>query len=175
MIENSINSLSDLLDKLDENWGGDVTFFPPVSEKILQEFESIVAYRLPEIFRWLYTKKTNGLKIDNKGILSLFDENNKKTYVDNLNRFNDPKKNLFFKNRPQIFNDYLIVGYYQKDIICLSKKYQFENPLLYISSNFNSSQGVDFDRIDLNLEGFLKKIIFEEYLDETPMENFTLK
>ena len=103
MIENSINSLSDLLDKLDENWGGDVTFFPPVSEKILQEFESIVAYRLPEIFRWLYTKKTNGLKIDNKGILSLFDENNKKTYVDNLNRFNDPKKNLLFNTNSIIY------------------------------------------------------------------------
>ncbi|MEI8321437.1 MAG: hypothetical protein WCG05_05500 [Alphaproteobacteria bacterium] len=175
MIKNEIESLSKCVDNLKNKWGGDITFFPPTFEETLKNFELVAAYKLPEIFHWFYLQKNNGLKIDNKGILGCYDKNIKKTYVENLERFNDPKKEIYFQGRPEIFNDYLIVGYDHLNLICLSKKYNFENPLLYICSNPNSKKGVDFYRTTLTLEGFLKKIATDTFDDDGDFDQAVLK
>jgi len=165
-IESSIESLNRYLTSLEDEWGGDVGFLPPVTQEKIMEVNESISYKLPTIFEWLYTKKSNGIKVDNKAILSVYDSNSKKTFVENIERLNDPNKNLYFKGRQNIFNDYIIVGYIHTKLICISKKYNFPDPLLYICPNPNSSHGVDFYRTDFNLEGIIRKMVDETFIDE---------
>lgn len=165
-IEHDIDTLNNYFDELAEEWGGDIDFYPPISEAQLCELEKCIDYKLPDIFRWMYTTKTNGIKIDNKLILPIYDEKNKKTFVENVGRFNDPSKDLYFKGRPSIFKDYVIIGYEGSAIICLSKKYHVPNPLLYSCSDFNNPGGVNFYRSDLNLEGLIKKMVKETFEED---------
>ncbi len=170
-----ISHLNEYIDAIDEEWGGDIDFRSPVSENHLNELEIVLNYRLPEIFRWLYTKKTNGLQVDNRSVLGVYDHQNRKTFVENINRFNDPSKNLYFKDRPEIFNDYVIVGYEHKNLVCISKKYDFTDPLLYSCPEPNNPKGVDFYCMDINLLGFIKKIVYEVFENETKSDNWILK
>lgn len=169
-VETSIESLNSYLSSLEEEWGDDVGFLPTITQEQIMEAEEEINYKLPPIFKWLYTKKSNGIKIDNKAILPIYDPKNKKTFVENIGRFNDPNKNLYFKGRPNIFGDYVIVGYMHTKLICFSKKYDFPDPLLYICPNPNNSHGVDFYRTDFNLEGAIKKMVEETFMDETAEE-----
>ena len=130
---------------------------------------------MPAVFRWLYTKKTNGLQIDNRSILGIYDSKNRKTFAQNINRYNDPSKGLYFKDRPHIYDDYVIVGYEHKNLVCISKKYDFPNPLLYCCSEPNSAEGVDFYCMDINLLGFIRKMVYEVLEDETNADDMVLK
>lgn len=166
MLEEEVIQLNNYINFIEEEWGGDIEFRQPVSEEMVNQIEKILDYKFPAIFRWFYVNKTNGLKINNNSILGINDNKNKKIHVENINRFNDPSKELYFKGRPHIFNDYVIIGYEHSTLVCLSKKYDFDNPLLYYCDNYNNSKGVDFFCMDINLEGFIKKMILDSFGDE---------
>jgi len=165
-IEKDIVSLDKYLNQLEEEFGGDILFYPPISESKLIEAENILIYKFPEIFRWLYAKKNNGLKIDNKSIIGIYDEKNKKTFVENIIRYNDPSKELFFKEKNYIFDDYIIIGYDHTKLLCISKKYEYPNPLLYVCKNPNSVKEINFFRTNFNLENCINNFIQEAYGDE---------
>lgn len=167
MLKEEIRKLNNYIDLIETEWGGDIEFRQTISEELFKETEEFLNFQLPAIFKWLYINKTNGLKFDNKSILSIYDSHNKKTSVENINRFNDPTKGLYFKERPHIFNDYVIIGYEHNTLVCLSKKYNLDNPLLYSCSDYNNSKGVNFYCMDINLEGFIKKIVIDSFEDET--------
>jgi len=172
---NAISQLNDYIDESDKKWGGDIGLRSPISDAQLNEVELALNYKLPEIFRWFYTKKTNGLNIDNRSVLGIYDQKNRKTFVENINRFNDPSKDLYFKGRPHIFNDYVIVGYEHTNLVCVSKKYDLPNPLLYSCPEPNNSEGIDFYCMELDLLGFIKKMMYEVFEEEQKEDNLILK
>lgn len=162
-IDADIKNLAEFFDTLEEERGGDIKFYSPITESELCKLEKLINYRLPDIFRWFYTNKSNGIEIDNKVIFPIYNEADKKTFVENIARLNDPSKDLYFKGRPHIYGDYLIVGRDFNALICISKKYNFPNPLLYSCSDPNSSKGVNFHNTDLNLEGLIRKMIKDTF------------
>ncbi len=151
--------LKSTLEAINEAFGGDVTFFPPVDINFLENFERKISWKFPEIFRYFYTQESNGLIINDKRIFSFYLKDNKKTWVENLERMNDSKISPWFKGRPHIFNDYVVIGQDNTIIFCLSKKYNFDNPAIYICKNPNDMKGVDLDRLDLDLEGLITQMI----------------
>jgi|GEM_PF-2480034 len=173
-INQHIENLDACLGAIKDMYEGDIVFNKPVSEARLLELESSINYRLPGIFREFYTKESNGIKIDNKCILPIFDKENKKTIVENIARYNDPSKELFFKGRPNIYNDYVIIGYDHTKLICISKKYDLPNPLLYICPSPNAKKQVDFYRTDFNLESFISHMV-EETFSQDELDDWVLK
>ena len=73
-----IHSLKLALEDIDNKWGGDVTFIKPIQEKDLNEFESSINWKLPQVFRYFYTKETNGIIIDSARIYSIYNKEQKK-------------------------------------------------------------------------------------------------
>jgi len=156
-------SLHDSLLKINDVLGGDVGFIRPINDGEIDHIESIINWRLPSVFRYFYSKETNGLIIDDKRIYSIYDRGQKKTWVDNLERMNNPEKSPWFKKRPQIFNDYLIIGSDGKAIFCLSKKYDFTNPSLYICKDSNDPKEVNLDKLNLDLESLILEMLNQAY------------
>lgn len=159
----NFTSIKKILERANLEYGGDITFLSPIHEDSLQSFEKRINWDLPDMFRDFYTNETNGLIIGNRRIYSLYDKKQKKTYVENLERMNDPEKSPWFKGRPHIFNDYVIIGADSETIFCISKKYGIPNPLIYICRNPNSKHGVDLDCLDLDLGGLIETMIRLEY------------
>jgi hypothetical protein len=122
-----------------------------------------IGWKLPRVFSHFLQQETNGILIGNKRIFSLFDKDQKKTLVESLERNNDPEKSPWFKGRPHIFSDYLVIGSDLEICFCYSKKYDLNNPSVYICENANSKSGVDFDKLDLDLEGLIKTMVSEEF------------
>lgn len=158
-----ITSLKDTLALMEDRFGGDITFIKPIVEERLSNFEDSINWKLPAIFRYFYTEETNGIIIDNKQIYSLYDKEQKKTWVDNLSRMNSPNTSPWFKGRPHIFEDYLVIGNDINVIFCLSKKYQLDNPSLYICKNPNNSSGVDFEILNLDLESLIVEMAMQAF------------
>ncbi|WP_025144872.1 SMI1/KNR4 family protein [Pedobacter jeongneungensis] len=156
-------SLHNYLKELDEEYGGDISFIPKVDAQLLANFERTCNWTLPEIFKFFLTSECNGLIIGNKRILSIYDQSQKKTFVESLERNNDPDKSPLFKGRPQIFNDYLVIGSDGEVCFCYSKKYDFPNPGIYICENANSKNGVDFENLEMDLIGLIKTMIANEF------------
>jgi len=159
----AIESLHKLVKEIDEKYGGDVSFMTPASRLSIEEFEALIGWKLPAILKYFLMVESNGLIIGNKRIFSLLDKGQKKTFVDNLQRQNNPETSPWFKQRPHIFDDYLVIGQDGEICFCFSKKYQIDNPSVYICENANSSNGVDFDRLNLDLEGLIRIMIKEEF------------
>ncbi len=161
-----IVSLQDYLEKLNEEFGGDIGFIPTVTEDKILNFETIIGWRLPEIFRHLLLNECNGIIIGNKRIFSTYEKEQKKTFVDNLERNNDPAKSSWFKTRPEIFKDYVVIGADLDICFCYSKKYSFVDPAIYICTNPNGRDGVDFERLNFGLEGLISVMVSEEFEDD---------
>lgn len=151
------------LESIDEDYGGDVGFIPPISLDLVESFEKSIGWQLPAIYKFFLTNESNGIVIGNKRILSLNDSDQKKTWSDNLERNNNPEVSFWFKERPLIFNDYLVIGTDGEICFCYSKKYDLTNPWIYICEDPNSRSGVNFERLDLDLEGLIKAMITEEF------------
>lgn len=134
-----------------------------VSKDNVVKFEKVIEWKLPKIFAYFLQEEANGIVIGNKRILSLFDSQQKKTFVESLERNNDPEKSPWFKGRPQIFSDYVVIGSDLGMCFCYSKKYDLDNPSIYICENANSKTGVDFERLDLDLEGLIKTMVAQEF------------
>lgn len=160
---NTIESLHNYLEELNDEYGGDVGFIPTTTIEKVRLFESGINWELPSVFKYFLSSESNGIIIGNRRIYSLFDSTQKKTFVDNLERNNDPSKSFWFKDRPHIFNDYLVIGSDKETCFCFSKKYNLENPSVYICENPNSKTGVDFDKLDIDLEGLIKTMIENEF------------
>jgi hypothetical protein len=158
-----IKKLEICIEGIDDNHGGDIRFIPPISNDKIIEFTNKINWNLPEILVYFYTKISNGLIIGNKRILSVEDILQKKTFVDSLNRQNNPSLSFWFKNRPHIFDDYLIIGTDIQTCFCYSKKYSLENPNIYICENPNSSKGVDFNLLDLDLAELIYEMVENEF------------
>jgi len=157
-----ISSLHITLKNLDKKLGGDIAFIQPINENI-HDFESSIDWKLPNIFKYFYYKETNGIIIDNKRIYSIYDKTQKKTWVENLSRMNNPETSPWFNGRPNIFKDYLIIGNDNDTIFCLSKKYDISNPSIYICKNSNSSKGVDLNKLNLDLEALIIEMVKQAF------------
>lgn len=162
-MKKDIDKLHQAITEIDEDFGGDITFFPKVKEKILSEFEAKQGWEMPGILKYLLTQESNGLVIGNKRIFSLRDDSQRKTLVDNIERNNDADTSLWFKNRPHIFSDYLVFASDNQICFCYSKKYDLFNPSVYLCSNPNASKGVDFDRLDMDLPDLIMFMINKEF------------
>ena len=98
-------NLSNTLNEIEEDYGGDITFIPKASIEVTENAEKELGIKLPKVLKYFYSKETNGLIIDNKRIYSLYDKENKKTFSDNLQRANNPKTSFWFKYKPEIFKE----------------------------------------------------------------------
>lgn len=154
--------LHDFLESVDEGYHGDVGFIPPISLNLVELFEKSIDWQLPSIYKFFLANESNGIIIGKKRILSLNDSSQKKTWSDNLERNNNPKVSFSFKERPLIFKNYLIIGTDGEICFCYSKKYDLANPLVYICEDANSKLGVNFERLDLDLEGLIGTMISGE-------------
>ncbi len=148
-------NLKDTLANIEEEHGGDIVFIPSVSEKLLEQVEKELSFKLPEILRYLYTKETNGVQIDNKVIYSVFDKNQKKTLLDNLQRANNPKTSYWFKYKPEVFNDYIVIGADGEICFTIYKHHHLDNPSIYICENSNSKDEVILEKLEMGLEGLI--------------------
>jgi len=157
-------NLSKVLNNINELYGGDITFIPPTSKTLVNQTENELNYTLPNIFHCLYEKETNGIFIDNKIIYSIFDPNQKKTFSDNLTRVNNPIKSYWFKYKPEIFKDYLIIGSDNNICFCIYKHNNFDNPSIYICENPNSKSNVILEKLDLDLSGLIKLMVNNAFL-----------
>ncbi|MGL4426146.1 MAG: SMI1/KNR4 family protein [Alphaproteobacteria bacterium] len=157
------SKLKELLVRIDEEFGGDIDFFPPVPQEKIKEFEKVTGWELPDIFKYFYSQETNGLLVDDKRILGFYDKDCKKTWVENLERYNNPETSPWFKGRAEIFKNYLIIGVDQNLLFCLSKKYSFPNPLIYVTDNANSISGVNFERLDLDLYHLVTSVLQQAF------------
>jgi hypothetical protein len=151
------------LAEIEEEFGGDISFIPKTSEQAVSALESALSWQLPGIFRYFYTQEANGLVIGEKRIYSIRDDSQKKTLAENLIRQNDPVTSSWFKGRPHIFQNYLVVGADGDICFCLSKKYTLDDPLIYLCEHPNSSKGVEFDRLDMNLSGLIAMMVENEF------------
>jgi hypothetical protein len=151
------------LAEIEEEFGGDISFIPKTSEQAVSELESAFSWRLPDIFRYFYTQEANGLVIGEKRIYSVRDSSQKKTLVENLVRQNDPATSSWFKGRPHIFRDYLVIGSDVDICFCISKKYNLTDPLIYLCENPNSPKGVEFDRLEMTLSGLIEMMVENEF------------
>lgn len=156
-------SIHETLISIEDEFGGDIAFIPPATVENLRAFESSIGWKLPEVFFYLYAQETNGLIVDNKKIYGIFDKEQKKSWVDNLTRMNDPKTSPWFIDRPHIFLDYLVIGNDGGMIFCLSKKYNTPNPALYICKNPNNKNGVDLDNLGLDLESLILEMVKQTF------------
>ena len=162
-MKNYISSLHSTLEVLNDEWGGDITWIKPIPKKELENFEFLINWKFPEIFRYFYTQEANGIIIDNKRIYSVHDKEQKKTWVDNLVRVNNPNTSPWFKSVPDIFNDYLIIGNDGGIVFCLSKKYDLPNPSIYICTNTNSTNGVELRILYLDLEALILEMVKQAF------------
>lgn len=162
-MKSDIDYLQGVLVDIEEEFGGEISFFPPVSGDVVRAFEQTLSWQLPGIFRHLLTTESNGLVVGNKGILSLHDAAQRKTWVDNLERQNQVTTSPWFKGRPHIFQDYVVFGSDGASCFCYSKKYDLFNPAVYICSNANSNKGVDFDRLDMDLATLIRFMVDKEF------------
>ncbi|GAC1602660.1 MAG: hypothetical protein NVS3B25_31040 [Hymenobacter sp.] len=162
-MESDIAHLQSVLADIEEEFGGEVAFLPVASEEAVTAFEKALNWQLPGIFRYLLMTESNGLVIGNKRILSLLDASQRKTLVDNLERHNHAATSPWFKGRPHIFQDYVVFGTDGDSCFCYSKKYELFNPAVYICSNANSTKGVDFDRLDLDLADLIRFMVDKEF------------
>lgn len=162
-MERIIDELHINLQEIEEEYGGDIIFIPTVTKNQIKKIEAIIEWKLPSIFKNFYLVETNGLRIGNKIIYSLQDEREKKTLVDNLERNNNPETSYWFKGRPQIFKDYLVIGADGEKCFCLSKQYEYDNPSIYICENANSKEGVNLEKLDLDLNGLITIMVQEEF------------
>lgn len=151
------------LAEIEEEFGGDISFIPKTSEQSISALESALSWQLPDIFRYFYTQEANGLVIGEKRIYSIKDDSQKKTLVENLARQNDPTTSSWFKGRPHIFKDYLVIGADGEICFCLSKKYNLTDPLIYLCEHPNSPKGVEFDRLEMNLSGLIEMMVENEF------------
>lgn len=158
-----IEQLNDNLQRIEEEYGGDVISIPTITEALIEEKEEIFQWKLPSILKKLYLTETNGLRIGNKVIYSLQDKKQKKTLIDSLERNNNSNTSYWFKGRPEIFRDYLVIGADGEVCFCFSRKYEYDNPSIYICENPNSNKGVDFERLNLDLNGLISVMIEEEF------------
>lgn len=164
-MKDRLESMHDALCSIEEDFGGDIAFIPPVPLDMVEAFEASIGWKLPDVFRYFYTHETNGMVIDDKRIYSLFDQSQKKTWVDHLQRMNDPKTSPWFVGRPHIFQDYLVIGQDAGLIFCLSKKYDLANPGVYLCQNPNNPEGVDLDQLSLDLESLILEMVKQAYQD----------
>jgi len=155
MVENLVN----ILEEIEEEYGGDITFIPPTSKKLVSQFEEEFDYQLPEIFNYFYIHESNGLHISNKVIYSVFDRNQKKTLSENLQRANNPKTSYWFRNKPQIFKDYLIVGADGQICFTIFKHQGLSNPSIYICENPNTKGEVVLEKLDMGLDGLIQIMV----------------
>lgn len=158
-INSSINTLKEELEEIEEAYGGDITFIPPVSKELLQNFEAEKNCKLPSIFRHFYTSESNGMHIDNKVIYSIFDAQQKKTFVENLTRANDPKTSPWFKNKPEVFNDYLVIGSDVNICFAIYKNTDYEDPSIYICENPNTRDEVILEKLDFGIAGLIRVMV----------------
>lgn len=114
-------SLHDLLEATNEEFGGDIIFLEPAKLFTIQTFESKIGWELPSIYRFFLTNECNGLRIGNRTLLGVFETDQRKTLSDNLERNNDPATSHWFKDRPYIFMDYLIIATDGEICFCYSK------------------------------------------------------
>ena len=84
-------NLHNLLEAINEEFGGDITFLEPTKLSTIQTFENKIGWMLPSIFRFLLVIECNGLRIGNKTVLGVLETGQKKTFSDNLERNNDPE------------------------------------------------------------------------------------
>lgn len=148
-------SLSLYLQKMESEYGGDVGFIPPLNIEKIQKLEKKISWRLPDIYTHFYTQETNGLVVGQSRILSVFQADSKRTWVENIERYNDKKKNLYFQNREYIYDDYLIIAE-GSGLFCLSKKYDSFDPEIYLCNDYNSKKGVNFFNTGMALEGLIQ-------------------
>jgi len=155
--------LSDFLNKIDENYGGDITFIPVSSKSNFDKTSEELNYKFPNIFSHFYLCETNGLIIDNKRIYSIYDTEQKKTWVENVTRMNNPKTSPWFKFFPQAFEKYIVIGEDDGICFCLSKIYDYENPNIYMCESPNSKTNLDFKVIPLDLKGLIHQMIVNTF------------
>lgn len=162
-MEKDVDKLHRIITEINEDFGGDITFLPKVREEVVSGFEAKQGWEMPGILKHLLTEESNGLVIGNKRIFSLRDGGQKKTLVDNIERNNNADTSPWFKTRPHIFNDYLVFASDAQICFCYSKKYDLFNPSVYICSNPNSSKGVDFDKLDMDLPDLIMFMVDKEF------------
>lgn len=152
-------NLSNTLNEIEEDYGGDITFIPKASIEVTENAEKELGIKLPKVLKYFYSKETNGLIIDNKRIYSLYDKENKKTFSDNLQRANNPKTSFWFKYKPEIFKDYLVIGADLNICFAIYRHNEIENPSIYICENPNTKEEIILEKLDVNLEDLIKIMI----------------
>lgn len=154
-----MEELKNILLEIEEKYGGDVTFIPPVSPPKIHQAEIELNFKLPLIFSYFYEKESNGMQIDNKVIYSIFDKSQRKTYVENIQRVNNPSTSPWFKNKPEVFEDYLIIGADRHICFTIYKHRKIDNPSIYMCENPNTKGEVILERLDMNLAGLIYTMI----------------
>jgi len=145
------DNLKDLISSLDDEFGGDIVFIPPCDSDLVYEVEKLLSYQLPAIFKQFYQEESNGLHIDNKIIYSIYDKKQKKTFSENLQRANDPKTSYWFKFKPEIFKDYLVIASDGEICFAIYKHRPLDNPSIYICENPNAKKDVILEKLDFGL------------------------
>lgn len=153
------NTLKDLISSLEDEFGGDIVFILPCNSILVDELEKKLNFELPVVFRQFYQEESNGLRIDNKVIYSIYDEKQKKTFSENLQRANDPKTSYWFKFKPEIFDDYLIVASDGEICFAIYRHVKLENPTIYICENPNSKSDVILEKLDFGLDDLIRIMV----------------
>ncbi|PAM94995.1 hypothetical protein B4N84_06840 [Flavobacterium sp. IR1] len=154
-----INDLKNLMSSLDDEFGGDIGFIKPCNDNLVDEAEKQLDCKLPTVFKQFYQEESNGLRIDNKVIYSIYDEKQKKTFSENLQRANDPKTSYWFKFKPEIFNDYLVIGSDGEICFAIYKHRELDNPTIYICENPNAKKDVILEKLDFGLVDLIKVMV----------------
>lgn len=154
-----INDLKKIISSLDDEFGGDIGFIKPCDINLIDEAEKQLSYHLPTIFRQFYKEESNGLRIDNKVIYSIYDKNEKKTFSENLRRVNNPQTSYWFKFKPEIFNDYLVIGSDGEICFAIYKHRELDNPTIYICENPNAKKGVILEKLDFGLVDLIQVMV----------------
>ncbi|MCP2025388.1 hypothetical protein L1276_000528 [Flavobacterium sp. HSC-32F16] len=154
-----INDLKDLMSSLDDEFGGDIGFIKPCDINLVDKAEKQLGFQFPTVFKQLYHEESNGLRIDNKIIYSIYDEKEKKTFSENLQRINNPETSYWFKFKPEIFNDYLIIGSDGEICFAIYRHRELDNPTIYICENPNAKKDVILEKLDFGLADLIKVMV----------------
>lgn len=154
-----INDLKNLMSSLDDEFGGDIGFIKPCDITVVDKAEKELGFKFPAVFKQLYHEESNGLRIDNKVIYSIHDEKEKKTFSENLQRVNNPETSYWFKFKPQIFNDYLVIGSDGEICFAIYKHRELDNPTIYICENPNAKKDVILEKLDFGLADLIKVMV----------------
>jgi hypothetical protein len=99
-------------------------------------------------------------------LYSIYDPNQKKTFSDNVQRANNPETSYWFRFKPMVFKDYLVIGSDGEICFCIYKHLMPDNPTIYICENPNARENVMLEKLDYGLENLIKVMVNNAFDEE---------